>query len=265
MVQTHLHRSQSRLCSYWELGTKTCDFLFVVADKASKMSDGERRAFKFDMLEKGAVSNLDGGVLLPACTGCLADHFCRAVRLNNRTFELSPSQRKKMETFRENCEMTIVRPVYDPSLLLLYKNYIRARHGHTNTDMIKHTAEDLKKLMGTAEWMIVGKDRKTGEPVSFALMDQQQSSFNLEYLAYDIGRMKLSPGVSTIITASHLLKNAYPDGYMYLGSWSPGSPKLGYKSQFTGLEARTADGWVPLPRNAGPQDAPQPPAITSFL
>lgn len=265
MAQTHLHHSTPRLCNYWEHGAKTCAFVFVVHDDLEKMTTAERRAFKFDMLEKGAMSNLDGGVIVPACKDCLADHFCRAVRINHQTFELSPSQRKKMEQFHENCAFIIATPAYDPSLLLLYKNYIRARHGNTGTSMVEHTADNLKNLMGKAQWMVIAKDRQSRELVSFALIDQHGSSFCLEYLAYDLDKMKLSPGVSTIVTSCHLLQKTFPEGHMYLGSWSPGSPKLGYKNQFAGLEVRATDGWVPLQRNAGAADAPKPPTIMSFV
>lgn len=229
------------------------------------MSDEEKRAFKFSMLEKGAVSNIDGTVLLPVCTDCIADHFCRAVRLNHQTFELSVSQKKKMENFHKNCEMTIASPVYDPSLLRLYKNYIIARHAKSGTGMVNHTADTLKRYMEKAKWMVIARDTKSREPISFTLIDQQDKSFCLEYVAYDTQRMKLSPGISTIVATAHMLKCAYPDGYLYLGSWSPGSPKLGYKNEFIGLETRTPGGWRPLPRNAGPKDAPLPPPISSFI
>lgn len=266
MAHTIFQSSQTHLCSYWERSAKETFFHFILSEDDNRMTDEQRRAFKFSMLEKGAVSNMDGGAVVPACNACmLTDHFCRAVRLSNRDFELSASQKKKMEVFRKNHAMTPTPPVYDPALLRLYKSYISTRHGSSGTSMLDHTADTLKRNMDKAKWMIVARDAKNQEPVSFALLDQQDDSFCLEYLAYDAQKMKLSPGMSTILSAAHWLKCAYPDGYLYLGSWSPGSPKLGYKNQFIGLETRTPEGWRPLPRNAGPQDAPLPPPIASFI
>ncbi|HEU4838831.1 MAG TPA: hypothetical protein VFS88_05405 [Micavibrio sp.] len=265
MTHTYFTSSIPHLCNYWERSMKEGSFQFIGCDQSERMSDEQKRAFKFSMLEKGAVGNTDGRVVLPVCTDCPADQLCRAVRLNHQTFEMSVSQKKKMEIFYKNCAMSIAGPVYDPSLFRLYKNYIIARHGSSGTGMVNHTPDDLKRNMEKAKWMIVARDTKNQEPVSFALLDQHDNFFSLEYLAYDMRQMKLSPGLSTIIAAAYSLKFAYPDGYLYLGSWSPGSPKLGYKNQLIGLETRTSRGWHPLPRNAGPQDAPLPPPLTSFI
>ena len=264
MVETSRRRAPDKLCSYWPLGTKTCQMMFLVAAQHKNMSETEKRAFKFEMMEKGATSNMDGTVNIPTCLDCVRDHFCRAVRIKNDQFHLSKSQQKKVDVFLQNFECIIERPVYRQDLFLLFKQYLFARHSNTNTQMVKYTGEDFQSLLQHPAWIMVARSKQSRVPVSFALIDQHKDDFCLEYLAYDIHKMKYSPGLSSILTAADFLKTAYPAGHLYLGSWSPGSPKLGYKNQFNGLEIRGKNGWLPLSRHAGPSMAPQPPSIDSY-
>ncbi len=251
---------EPRLCAYWPKSDKLSRLGYFIPSRQSNTQHDLKR-FKFELLERGAVSNMSGAHI-PICPSCPSTEYCRPLRLRNSAFELSHSQADKLHNFNSSITFDFRRPIYSPDFFDLFKRYVVERHGNTSTHMTGFGPENFKRLLEESAWMVVAKEKVSGTLVSFALIDDFADSFSLEYMVYYTGFKKLSPGISTILKVASLLKESCPNGHLYFGSWSPNSPKIGYKSDFIGLEIYSESGWQPIERN--PSQIP-PPALDHLL
>lgn len=257
-----LKKTFEKFCGYWPLGLRNSRIVQIAPDDAVTGRE-ELRGFKFEQLARGAVSSVTS-VSIPVCPGCDASSYCRPLRISLKDFETSASQARKLDHFQKLMTIEVQRPSFDVDMYLLFKQYIDRRHGHTNTDMIRFGADDYRRMLDNIEWLHVSRDRDTGKLAAFAMIDQQENAFCMEYSVYDTARAKISPGTSMILSVASLLRETHREGQLYLGSWSPESPKTGYKKDFIGAEIHTAGGWERVNRHWAPEQVP-PPQITHFL
>lgn len=235
------------LCAYWPNSGKVTEMQLDLRAPRASMPGEDWRRQKFNQLSLGGQSS-SGGIYHPVCPTCPKTEFCRATRVNLSTFEMSKSQVQKQRAFTSRVTINITPPHFDRDVYELYKLYVTRRHADTASEMINYTAEDFRKNFGEQRlsWIATARDKTDKGLIAAMLLDHHNNDFLAEYVVYDPRMAKLSPGISMMLSMIGIMKQSHPDGHMYLGSWSPGSPKLGYKSLLRGLEVYGKDGWAPL-------------------
>jgi len=176
----------------------------------------------------------------PSCTECTA---CLSARIDVQKFELSKSQKRVV-----NRNKTLKREVNSPwateDQYELFRKYLGARHargGMADMDVFEFAAmiEETPIRTRVAEYTL-GQDL-----IAVSLTDLIDDGLSMVYSFYDPSYTKSSIGTYLILDHIALAKEA-DIPYVYLGYWVPGSPKMGYKARFSGLEIYLNKTWTPL-------------------
>jgi arginine-tRNA-protein transferase len=91
---------------------------------------------------------------------------------------------------------------------------------------------------------VVGEGRAR-ELTAVCLTDVLDDGLSMVYSFYDPDRVKDSLGTYVILDHIEIAREAGLP-YVYLGYWVPGSPKMGYKAKFSGLEVYKDGDWRDL-------------------
>ena len=86
---------------------------------------------------------------------------------------------------------------------------------------------------------------QNGQLLAVALTDLIEDGLSMVYSFYEPKPSDLSIGTYLILDHINLAREAGL-AYLYLGYWVPGSPKMGYKANFSGLEIYFQNKWQPL-------------------
>jgi arginine-tRNA-protein transferase len=126
----------------------------------------------------------------------------------------------------------------------LFRKYLGARHargGMADMDVFEFAAmiEETPIRTRVAEYTL-GQDL-----IAVSLTDLIDDGLSMVYSFYDPSYTKSSIGTYLILDHIALAKEA-DIPYVYLGYWVPGSPKMGYKARFSGLEIYLNKTWTPL-------------------
>ena len=234
-------------CNYWPHADKHSRFEFDLAAAPLQRNLPNWRAAKFAELARGGLSGSDG-IYHPTCPTCPASEFCVPARVSFADFGMSASQQAKHDLFRALVDIE-KKPgnYFDPDVFRLYKNYVPARHGDSQTNMGKYTANRFKEVFEKNAWLYTAR-LKNGELLAASFVDQHDAEYCAEYQIHDPEWGKMSPGLSMTLSLIGIMRAENPEGHMYVGSWSPESPKLGYKNQFYGTEVFSAGAWHPMER-----------------
>ncbi|MCB9993666.1 MAG: arginyltransferase [Hyphomicrobiaceae bacterium] len=189
----------------------------------------------------------------PACEGCAA---CTSVRVVADEFDWT---RRYLRVMRKNAG---VRSAERPAITTnrqfdLFQRYLFARHRHGG--MANMTRADYEFMVEDTpiDTMIVeyfGADAEGHDSlIGVALTDRMSDGLSMVYSFYDPELAGQSLGTFMILDHINRAKAAGL-GYLYLGYWVPGSPKMAYKTQFEPIEAlRDHSHWERL---ASPEAAP---------
>jgi arginine-tRNA-protein transferase len=188
-----------------------------------------------DALSKQGFRRSQNVLYRPACADCSA---CISARIRVADFTPSKSQNR---TLRRNAKLTrgahtawATEEQYD-----LFKTYLETRHadgGMADMDIFEFGAmiEETPVRTRIVEYTQINEN---GEPhLKYAcLTDILDDGISMVYSFFDPTMANQSPGKFMIIDHVEIAREMELD-YVYLGYWVPGSPKMDYKSQFTGLE-----------------------------
>ena len=83
---------------------------------------------------------------------------------------------------------------------------------------------------------------KTGELIAVSLTDVLDDGLSMVYSFYDPEFQQNSLGTYMILDHIEIAREAGLP-YIYLGYWVPGSPKMGYKAKFAGLQVYMQGEW----------------------
>lgn len=234
-------------CMYWPQSDKTSRFEFDLASTSRVDEAAGWRAAKFRELGRGGLSGSEG-VYHPTCPSCPASEFCVPARINLAHFRMSPLQQSRHDLFRAIVDLEKKPGTYfDPDVFQLYKTYVKERHGDTQTRMKDYTPDQFKEVFSKHAWIFTAR-LKNGELIAASMVDQHGSDYCAEYQIYNPDWMDIKPGISMTLSLLDIMRKENPDGHLYVGSWSPGSPKLGYKKQFFGTEILSGGQWQLLDR-----------------
>ncbi len=200
--------------------------------------EGVHRDALHDVLAGAGFRRSHGIVYRPECDGCAA---CVPVRVRAGDFTMSRSIRRIAGRNRgvssAVADSTATAEHYD-----LFARYQDSRHG--NGSMASMDFEDYRAMVehSPVETILVEYRDQDGTLFGAALTDRLKDGLSMVYSFFDPDHRSRSPG--TYIIVDHIgLTLSLGLGYVYLGYWIAGSPKMAYKKRFRPLEVLGRSGW----------------------
>ncbi|WP_372885087.1 arginyltransferase [Shimia sp.] len=178
----------------------------------------------------------------PSCTECAA---CLSARINVAEFDLSKSQKRILRRNR-HLHRRITSPWATEEQFDLFRIYLDSRHadgGMADMDVFEFAAmiEETPIRSRVVEYL----DGEGGRLCGVSLTDLLEDGVSMVYSFYDPALLRQSLGTYLILDHINIAREAGLD-YVYLGYWVPGSPKMGYKARFSGLEVYLGKAWQPI-------------------
>ncbi len=178
----------------------------------------------------------------PSCADCAA---CLSARIDVSRFAPNKSQRR---TLRRNETLTrkATSPWATEEQYALFRDYLDSRHadgGMADMDVFEFAAmiEETPIRSRVVEYSDPALDKLVG----VSLTDVLEDGLSMVYSFYAPDRRPHSLGTYMILDHIEIAREAELP-YVYLGYWVPGSPKMGYKAKFSGLEVYKGGEWLPL-------------------
>ncbi len=192
-----------------------------------------------DSLSKQGFRRSQNVLYRPSCTDCAA---CMSARIRVADFTPTKSQRRAL---RRNSGLTrkATSPWATEEQFDLFRHYLDSRHadgGMADMDVFEFAAMIEETQIRTR--VVEYADAETGDLVAVCLTDILEDGVSMVYSFYEPDREKHSLGTYIILDHIQIAQEAGLP-FVYLGYWVPGSPKMGYKSKFSGLELYVGGQW----------------------
>ncbi|MBO9444759.1 arginyltransferase [Ruegeria sp. R14_0] len=176
----------------------------------------------------------------PSCSDCAA---CLSARIDVSAFRPSKSQRRAAKR-NAYLQRRANSPWATDEQYELFRRYLDTRHadgGMADMDVFEFAAmiEETPIRSRVVEYA----DPETGGLIGVSLTDVLDDGLSMVYSFYDPQQPQSSLGTYMILDHIDIAREAGLP-YVYLGYWVPGSPKMGYKARFSGLEAYYQGEWV---------------------
>jgi len=180
----------------------------------------------------------------PACESCDA---CISARIPAADYAFSRSERRVIE---RNADLSrhLVEAEATMEQFDLLRRYLLARHaqgGMADMTWPDYVAmvEDTAVRTHLIEYRLPSGDGGPGDLVACVLVDILGDGLSLVYSFYEPAMTRRSLGSFVIL--DHVVQaRAAELGYVYLGYWVPGSPKMDYKARYRPIEVLRPGGWV---------------------
>ncbi len=195
-----------------------------------------------DSLSKQGFRRSQNVLYRPSCTDCSA---CLSARIRVAGFTPSRSQRR-VDKRNGDLQRRATSPWATEEQFELFRRYLDSRHadgGMADMDIFEFAAmiEETPIRTRVVEYC----DRDTGELVAVCLTDILDDGVSMVYSFYDPELERNSVGTYIILDHVRIAQElGLP--FVYLGYWVPGSPKMGYKAKFSGLELFARGQWEPM-------------------
>ena len=180
----------------------------------------------------------------PACESCDA---CISARIPAGDYTFSRSERRVIDRngdlSRHLVEAEATMEQFD-----LLRRYLLARHaqgGMADMTWPDYVAmvEDTAVRTHLIEYRLPSPDGGPGDLVACVLVDILGDGLSLVYSFYEPAMTRRSLGSFVIL--DHVVQaRAAELGYVYLGYWVPGSPKMDYKARYRPIEVLKPGGWL---------------------
>lgn len=178
----------------------------------------------------------------PSCSDCAA---CLSARIDVAAFRPTKTQKRVL---RRNAHLArrATSPWATEDQYALFRRYLDARHadgGMADMDVFEFAAmvEETPIRSRVVEYT----DPEGRALIAVSLTDVLEDGLSMVYSFYDPTLTQASLGTWMILDHIEIAReNGLP--YVYLGYWVPGSPKMGYKSKFSGLEVYAGGRWQPM-------------------
>lgn len=175
----------------------------------------------------------------PSCAECSA---CLSARIDVAAFRPSKTQkrvaRRNAQLGRRASSPWATEDQYD-----LFRRYLSARHadgGMADMDVFEFAA--MIEETPIRSRVIEYTDPQDKQLIAVSLTDVLEDGLSMVYSFYAPDRQPQSLGTWMILDHIEIAReNGLP--YVYLGYWVPGSPKMGYKAKFSGLEVYVGGSW----------------------
>jgi len=218
-------------CPYLEGRMERKLFTALQGDAAGKLNDA---------LSKQGFRRSQNVLYRPSCAECAA---CMSARIDVSKFQLSRSQKRVLKR-AQHLRRRATSPWATEEQYALFRKYLDGRHatgGMADMDMFEFAA--MVEETPIRSRLIEYED--TDSLSAVCLTDILDDGLSMVYSFFDPDLEKLSLG--TYVILDHVaIAQELELPYVYLGYWVPGSPKMGYKAKFHGLEVYRDGDWHPL-------------------
>ena len=222
-------------CPYLDGRMERKLFTALQGDYAEKLNDA---------LSKQGFRRSQNVLYRPSCADCNA---CLSARIRVADFKPSKSQRR-IANRNKDLRRAATSPWATEEQFALFRGYLDSRHaegGMADMDIFEFAAmiEETPIRSRVIEYTT---DPDEGESkrklAAVCLTDVLDDGLSMVYSFYDPDRAGDSLGTYIILDHVRIAQEAGLP-YVYLGYWVPGSPKMGYKARFSGLEIYKDGGW----------------------
>jgi len=200
-----------------------------------------------DALSKQGFRRSQNVLYRPSCAECSA---CLSARIDVKAFAASRSQKRVLKR-NGHLSRRATSPWATEDQYALFRDYLDSRHatgGMADMDLFEFAAmvEETPIRSRLIEYADPeAKDNGRGGLRAVCLTDVLDDGLSMVYSFFDTSRDKDSLGTFVILDHVRIaLEMKLP--YVYLGYWVPGSPKMGYKAKFSGLEVFRNRTWQPI-------------------
>lgn len=223
-------------CPYLEGRMERKLFTALQGDYSEKLND---------TLSKQGFRRSQNVLYRPSCAECSA---CLSARVRVADFTPSKSQRRTMKRNRD-LRREATSPWATEDQFALFSDYLDSRHadgGMADMDIFEFAAmiEETPVRSRVIEYAAPG-DGGRMELAAVCLTDVLDDGLSMVYSFYDPDRARTSLGTYVILDHIQIAQEAGLP-YVYLGYWVPGSPKMGYKANFSALEVYKNGEWQPM-------------------
>lgn len=182
-----------------------------------------------------------GHVYRPYCAGCRA---CVSVRIPVERFVPNRAQKRCLAR-NADLELRVAPPRRTEENFALYRRYLDTRHAGGGMDDPAPENFDafLACRWSPTEFMELRLD---GELVALAVTDVVPDGLSAVYTFFDPGLASRSLGTFSILAQVERARRE-GRGYVYLGFWLEGHPKMTYKRAYRPLEFLDGALWRPMP------------------
>ena len=198
---------------------------------------GEHAETLNDALSKQGFRRSQNVLYRPSCAECTA---CMSARIRVADFTPTKSQRRARNRNGDLTRKTGA-PWATEEQFALFRRYLDSRHndgGMADMDIFEFAAmvEETPIRSRIIEYAFPREEgAPRGELAAVCLTDVLDDGLSLVYSFYEPDAPRRSLGTHVIMDHVDLAREAGLP-YVYLGYWVPGSPKMGYKAQFSALE-----------------------------
>ncbi|WP_397541453.1 arginyltransferase [Roseovarius salis] len=217
-------------CPYLEGRMERKLFTALQGDQAQKLNDS---------LSKQGFRRSQNVLYRPSCADCAA---CLSARINVADFTPSKSQKRTLRRNR-HLDRRATSAWATEEQYELFRTYLEDRHadgGMADMDAFEFAAMIEETPIRTR--VVEYTDSESGELVAVCLTDVLDDGLSMVYSFYDPALPRQSLGTYVILDHVDVARDAGLP-YVYLGYWVPGSPKMGYKAAFSGLEVYSSGEW----------------------
>ncbi|MFZ5961357.1 arginyltransferase [Thalassococcus sp. BH17M4-6] len=202
---------------------------------------GENSEKLNDSLSKQGFRRSQNVLYRPSCSDCAA---CLSARIDVAKFRPSKSQRRTLNR-NKHLSRRASSPWATEEQYTLFRRYLDDRHadgGMADMDVFEFAAmiEETPIRSRVVEY---SDDDDTLTAV--CLTDVLDDGLSMVYSFYEPDLPKQSLGSWMILDHIEIAREAGLP-FVYLGYWVPGSPKMGYKATFSGLELYRQGRWQPM-------------------
>ena len=220
-------------CPYLEGRMERKLFTALQGPQAEKLNDS---------LSKQGFRRSQNVLYRPSCSDCAA---CLSARIDVSRFAPSKSQKR---TAKRNAHLVrrATSPWATEEQYGLFRRYLDHRHadgGMADMDIFEFAAmiEETPIRSRVIEYV----DRESDHLTAVCLTDVLDDGLSMVYSFYEPDLPRQSLGGYMILDHIEIARDAGLP-YVYLGYWVPGSAKMGYKRNFTGLEVFRGGEWTRL-------------------
>lgn len=192
-----------------------------------------------DALSRQGFRRSQNVLYRPTCADCNA---CLSARIDVTKFTISRSQKRVIKR-NADLERAVNSPWANDDQYELFKKYLSSRHasgGMADMDIFEFASMVEETPIKTRVIEYANTDL-----TAVCLTDILEDGLSMVYSFYDPDDPSRSFGTYLILDHIEMAIEAGLK-YVYLGYWVPTSPKMHYKSRFSGLEIYYHGSWKPM-------------------
>lgn len=226
-------------CPYLDGRMERKLFTALQGDNAERLNDA---------LSKQGFRRSQNVLYRPSCAECSA---CLSARIDVSRFSPSRSQKRVLKRNR-HLGRQVTAPWATEEQYGLFRDYLDSRHatgGMADMDIFEFAAmiEETPIRSRLVEYADPepGAEARNGGLEAVCLTDVLDDGLSMVYSFFDPRHDRRSLGTYIILDHVEIARETGLP-YVYLGYWVPGSPKMGYKARFSGLEIYHQGRWQRL-------------------